>query len=324
MDVSVGTFNLNNLFSRFNFEAQVDAIVEDDPDSGLTATYTFNDPERFRLRTYQGRLVHGKIPADQETIAARIAAMDLDVLCAQEVEDIDTLRFFTAQHLNGRYRFLTLVEGNDPRLIDLAVLSKLPLGPVVTHQHAVHPEAPDEAVFSRDLLEVDILHPTKGTRLLTLFNNHLKSQFVPFDQDPVAGKQAADDRRRRQAETIEQLVAARTRPDSRYLITGDLNDAPEAPTLAAIAASDQLQLVNGLAQPTETRPPKADVPPAPAHGAWTHRFKEAGQPAHYELFDQIWLSPSLAARQTGAFIDRRTRHGGDGSDHDPAWVTLDL
>ena len=25
MDVSVGTFNLNNLFSRFNFEAQVDA-----------------------------------------------------------------------------------------------------------------------------------------------------------------------------------------------------------------------------------------------------------------------------------------------------------
>jgi hypothetical protein len=31
MDVSVGTFNLNNLFSRFNFEAQADAIVEDDP-----------------------------------------------------------------------------------------------------------------------------------------------------------------------------------------------------------------------------------------------------------------------------------------------------
>ena len=103
MDVSVGTFNLNNLFSRFNFEAQVDEIVEDDPDSGLTATYTFNDPERFRLRTYQGRLVHGKNPADQDTIAARIASMDLDVLCAQEVEDIDTLRFFAAQHLDGRY-----------------------------------------------------------------------------------------------------------------------------------------------------------------------------------------------------------------------------
>ena len=108
------------------------------------------------------------------------------------------------------------------------------------------------------------------------------------------------------------------------LVLGDLNDTPDAPPLAAITASEQLGLVNGLAQPAETRPPKADVPPPPASGAWTHRFKEAGQPARYELFDQIWLSPALAARQTGAFIDRRTRHGGDGSDHDPAWVTLTL
>jgi len=23
-------------------------------------------------------------------------------------------------------------------------------------------------------------------------------------------------------------------------------------------------------------------------------------------------------------IDRRTKHGGDGSDHDPAWIKLDL
>src|SRR5215217_1443335 len=251
MDVSVGTFNLNNLFSRFNFEAQVDEIVEDDPDSGLTATYTFNDPERFRLRTYQGRLVRGKNPADQDTIGARIAAMDLDVLCAQEVEDIDTLRFFAARHLDGRYRYLVLVEGNDPRLIDLAVLSRLPLGAVASHQHAVHPEDPAEAVFSRDLLEVDILHPTNGSRLFTVFNNHLKSQFVPFGQDPVAGKEASDTRRRRQAETVERLVAARTRPDSRYLILGDMNDPPDAPSLAAIAASEQLQLVNGLDPPLQ-------------------------------------------------------------------------
>jgi len=45
----------------------------------------------------------------------------------------------------------------------------------------------------------------------------------------VAGKQANDTRRRRQAETIEQIVAARTRPNSRYLVLGDLNDTPDAP-----------------------------------------------------------------------------------------------
>jgi hypothetical protein len=39
--------------------------------------------------------------------------------------------------------------------------------------------------------------------------------------------------------------------------------------------------------------------------------------------DQVWLSPALAAKQTGAF-ERRAKVSGDGSDHDPAWVTLDL
>ena len=42
------------------------------------------------------------------------------------------------------------------------------------------------------------------------------------------------------------------------------------------------------------------------------------------LMDQIWLSPSLAPKLTGAFIDRRTKVGGDGTDHDPTWVVLDL
>ena len=27
-------------------------------------------------------------------------------------------------------------------------------------------------------------------------------------------------------------------------------------------------------------------------------------------------------KQTGAWIDRRERHGGDGSDHDPCWIKL--
>jgi exonuclease III len=39
--------------------------------------------------------------------------------------------------------------------------------------------------------------------------------------------------------------------------------------------------------------------------------------------DQVWLSEPLAAKQTAAFIERRT-NGGDGSDHDPSWVVLEL
>jgi hypothetical protein len=35
----------------------------------------------------------------------------------------------------------------------------------------------------------------------------------------------------------------------------------------------------------------------------------------------MWSSTHVSM---AAFIDRRTRHSGDGSDHDPAWITLDL
>ena len=30
-NVSVGTFNLNNLFSRYNFKAEIEEIAQDDP-----------------------------------------------------------------------------------------------------------------------------------------------------------------------------------------------------------------------------------------------------------------------------------------------------
>lgn len=102
-----------------------------------------------------------------------------------------------------------------------------------------------------------------------------------------------------------------------------MNDPPESEELAPLVHDADLGLVNALADPRETRPAKPDNPPPPSN-AWTHRFKEEGKPADYELFDQIWLSPALTAKQTDAAIDRRTRHGGDGSDHDPAWIALDL
>ena len=49
-------------------QGPIDAIVTDDPQHGLTASYAFNDPERFQLGTYKGRLVQGKDPADQRAI----------------------------------------------------------------------------------------------------------------------------------------------------------------------------------------------------------------------------------------------------------------
>ncbi len=344
MDVSVGTFNLNNLFSRFNFQADLDtgststvsvssAMGGASAASGLaaaggeanesTAVYTFGDGSLVVRREYRGRLVKGKPESETRTIARRILDANLTVLAVQEVEDVVTLRAFVQDFLNNSYRYSVLIEGNDPRLIDLAVLSRLPLGPATSWQWAAHPEAPAEPVFSRDLLEVEVLNARGTSRLFTLYNNHLKSQYVPFNEDAVAGAEAANTRRRQQAETVGRIIAARQRPRSRYVVAGDMNEPPDSPRLAAIAASPALGLVDGLASPRETRPAPSDNPPPPGP-AWTHRFKPTGQPAHYELFDQIWLSPALAERQTDAVIDRRTRLSGDGTDHDLAWVTLRL
>ena len=42
MELTVGTFNLNNLFSRFNFEADLSTAATSTVET--TTTFTFSDP----------------------------------------------------------------------------------------------------------------------------------------------------------------------------------------------------------------------------------------------------------------------------------------
>lgn len=324
MKLTVGTFNLNNLFSRYNFKAEIDSIPSAGalPIAGAFA-YAFGPDEPVKIRSYMGKLVKAKDDADTQTIAERIRRISVDVLAVQEVEDIDTLRQFNREQLDGMYPHVLLIEGNDPRLIDVGILSRYPIGAFTSWQRATHPSAPDELVFGRDLVEVEILNARRSERLFTLFNTHLKSNFVDFRADPVAAHAAANERRRRQADVVARIIKARTRPDSHYILVGDMNDTPGSEFLRSFTLDGEMRLANALAAPQETRPAKADDPMPPS-AAWTHRFKPSHEPAQYELYDQVWLSPALTPRQTAAWIDRRTKHGGDGSDHDPAWVELDL
>jgi endonuclease/exonuclease/phosphatase family metal-dependent hydrolase len=324
MSIRVGTFNLNNLFSRFNFQADVAAVPSDDP-GGITLTFGAG---QFTVRTFQGRLVRAKDPDDTDEIARRIRdVINADVLAVQEVEHIEILRQFNHDFLGNLYRDAVLVEGNDQRLIDVGILSKLPIGVVISHQTAVHLDQLDERVFSRDLLQVEILDDNRD-KLFTLYNTHLKSHFVPFGTDPEEGVTEANLRRRRQAEMISQIITRMERPDSRFVLTGDMNDPPGSPLLEPMLTVGNQPLVNALQDPAETRPPKPETAgqgPGPTSPAWTHRFNPPGAAFPiYALFDHIWLGQSLADRFIASAIDRRTKHGGDGSDHDPAWVDLDI
>ena len=325
MTITIGTFNLNNLFSRFNFRASIDSVAPADPD--VEIDYRFDEQAGYMLRTYKGRLVKGKDEGETALIAERIRRIDADILAVQEVEDISVLRSFNKRHLDGMYPHIVLIEGNDSRLIDVGVMSRLPIGAVTSFQTAEHPKRPGVRIFGRDLLAVEILDARRRRKLFTLYNTHLKSHFVDFREDPVAGRRRNDRLRRQQAETVARLISERERRGAKFVLAGDMNDGVASACLDALRTIEGARMHDALAEALETRPAKAESQgPGPVSPAWTYRRNPPGRdtPPEFSLIDQLWLSPPLAARLEGAWIDRRTRHGGDGSDHDPAWIALDL
>ena len=97
MPISIGTFNLNNLFSRYNFQAEIAALPPHEA-GGIELTFSQGD---VQARTFMGRLVKAKDPSGTADIARRIREMNVDVLAVQEVEHIEILREFNRDHLGG-------------------------------------------------------------------------------------------------------------------------------------------------------------------------------------------------------------------------------
>ena len=136
MMVRVATFNLNNLFSRFNFSGAISAAPSVS-NGGITISFA---EDQIDVRTFMGKLVKEKDPGDTETIAERIRdAVNADVLAVQEVEHLQILKEFNSTYLDNLYTEIALIEGNDPRMIDVGLMSKLPIGAVTSHQTARHP-----------------------------------------------------------------------------------------------------------------------------------------------------------------------------------------
>ena len=85
MIVKVETFDINNLFSRFNFSASTSEIQE--RGGGITVRYEFTEEDNFRLRNYRGSLVKAKLkgrPGYKKTRRTREldkAFSTLDMLC---------------------------------------------------------------------------------------------------------------------------------------------------------------------------------------------------------------------------------------------------
>lgn len=320
MKIKIGTFNLNNLFSRYNFTAEISAIKTEPVEDSVY--YTFSDSSVFKIRKFEGKLVKPKDLYETIKIGQRLREMDLDIVAVQEVEDINILRQFNIEHLDGlNYNYITLVEGNDPRLIDVGLLSRYPIGGVTSWQFARYP-GESIPIFSRDLLQVDILNSQRNKKLFTVFNTHLKSSFVPFRvKDFEAEMIKIGQRRKKQVEMVSKIIAEQTRPGSNYILTGDMNDTPDSVYLDAF--QNNSGLINAFQNATEVGVMN-NTKYKPSTHLWTHRYNAAPGVFQYHLYDQIWISPSLADNLAGSFIKRRKSVTGDGSDHDPAWIELNL
>ncbi|HZS06722.1 MAG TPA: endonuclease/exonuclease/phosphatase family protein [Blastocatellia bacterium] len=181
-----------------------------------------------------------------ENTARVIAEVDADIICLMEVESRielqkfhDGLLFTKFLQPAGKafYENILLIDGNDDRGIDVAVMSRLPVLSLRSHIN----EPPghhgnDGATFSRDCLEVRVQLPNKKELLVMV--NHLKSK------RSSPGDPQSNLRRERQARRVAELVDEHDLKKEFLVVAGDLNDTPDSKPLKPLLTKKGLFNVN--------------------------------------------------------------------------------
>ena len=276
-----------------------------------------------------------------DAVGTRMAARVIDevaadVLCLVEAEDRPSLVRFNDQLLGGRYGHAMLLDGNDPRGIDVGLFctSDVEVRSVRGNVDVPDPVMPGRRLFSRDC-PVYHLRLAAGVDLFLLLN-HLKSQsFSSGNPDPLRTRQSREVRAiydRLRAEGAEFVA-----------VLGDFNKGPDPddpdrhPTLEALFAQGS-PLVDAYGHPKFT-------------GLFDVKDVDRQRPGSFQScslrnrLDYLLLSPELAERVTDGGVFRKglwgnpknvnpptrwsvypeitaSRHAA--SDHAMVWVDLDL
>lgn len=171
------------------------------------------------------------VAAKLSRVVAVLTRIDADLLLLQEVENLPLVEALAARAGYGEAR---LIEGFDPRGIDVALLSRLPVERYSSHLGEL--AADGRPLWSRDCVEARVAAPGGP---LVLVHGHLVSRLT----DP------AGVRRREQAARMREIAdaAASANPGALVVVGGDLNDepwsAPLAPLLADGAWADPLAVL---------------------------------------------------------------------------------
>ena len=176
-----------------------------------------------------------------------ISDVDADVICLIEVEDRNLLQKFhdgllEKEFLNpsGRlgYEYILLVDGNDPRGIDVAFMSRIPVLAMRSHIHELTDyDGKKVKTFSRDCLEVKLQAP--GGKRLHLKINHFKSMGYSPKTDPQSIR-----RRLGQAKRVSELVDQHNLQKEYVIVAGDLNSDPTSPSMEPLVTKKGLYNVN--------------------------------------------------------------------------------
>jgi endonuclease/exonuclease/phosphatase family metal-dependent hydrolase len=212
----------------------------------------------------------------RENTSKVIKAVNADVACIVEAEDRMALKAFNSDLLGTKkFKFPLLIDGNDPRGIDVGVLANFEILDIKTHMF----DGPASSrTFSRDCLRVELKLPTGAS--LHLLCNHFKSK--------SGGEAASDPRRERQSKRVAEILKEYDLKNDLVVVAGDLNDTPDEesslrPLLDVANLFDVLEL---------------QFPDDPDQ-RWTYHYKK------FEQIDYILVSKPLKNAFVQAGVERR-------------------
>ena len=335
-------YTLNSLFSKAVYtEQDKQKILEIMMRHGLHVTRPRNSHLTFRkirgqlLKKVSGRyqvVAKGRsnwigwIELEETAIndlaihntARVIAAVNADIIALCEVEDRPGLVKFHNNVLapilksTGRtgYPFSMVVDGNDPRGIDVAILSRFEITDISSHVFDLPGATP---IFPRDCCEYFIEVPGIKGRLIVMANH-----FSSKGTDPTGSK-----RRVFQSQRVAAIVDKRIQQGfTHFVVCGDLNDTPGNPGLKPLVGHPQLKdAVKKYARSID--------PSGKRLGTY-----KTGK----EQLDYLLMSPAIEAAARGAGIERRGHFApktwqafdsikssrDNASDHHCVWVDLEV